>query len=71
MRWVGRLPGDLLSTIPVEYEAWWLGQGKAFNSHPLRWADAHAAAVQCLSHQHVHLIRPLSVGLAYYATASR
>jgi hypothetical protein len=36
VRWVGRLPGDMLSTIPVEQEAWWMGGGMTFASHPLR-----------------------------------
>jgi hypothetical protein len=36
LRWVGRLPGDLMSSIPGDFEAWWLGPGLAFNSHPLR-----------------------------------
>jgi hypothetical protein len=33
---VGRLPGDLMSSIPGDFEAWWMGHGLAFNSHPLR-----------------------------------
>lgn len=36
VRWVGRLPGDMLSTIPMEQEAWWMGGGMTFASHPLR-----------------------------------
>uniref|UniRef100_A0A383WJX5 FAD-binding domain-containing protein n=1 Tax=Tetradesmus obliquus TaxID=3088 RepID=A0A383WJX5_TETOB len=39
LRWVGRLPGDLMSSIPGDFEAWWLGPGLAFNSHPLSNGD--------------------------------
>eukprot|EP00775_Hariotina_reticulata_P005855 gene5855-6096_t len=39
MRWAGRMPGDLLSTIPVSCEAWWLASGSTFNSHPLSCGD--------------------------------
>jgi hypothetical protein len=38
VRWTGRLPADLLATVPMDQECWWLalaGEGAAFNCHPL------------------------------------
>ncbi|GBF99726.1 hypothetical protein Rsub_12439 [Raphidocelis subcapitata] len=46
VRWTGRLPGDLLATVPSELEGWWLslaaagaGAGAAFNCAPLPGGD--------------------------------
>jgi 2-polyprenyl-6-methoxyphenol hydroxylase-like FAD-dependent oxidoreductase len=39
IRWVGRLPGDSVSTTPTDHEAWWVQPGQAFVSHPLKGGD--------------------------------
>lgn len=42
---VGRLPGDQVSTTPIDYDAWWLRPGQAFISHPLADGDVAWEAV--------------------------
>ncbi len=45
MLFVGRLPGDQVSTTPIDYDAWWLRPGQAFISHPLADGDVAWEAV--------------------------
>lgn len=42
---MGRLPGDYLSTTPLDYNAWWVRPGQAFVSHPLANGDVAWEAV--------------------------
>jgi hypothetical protein len=47
VRWTGRLPADLLATVPMDQECWWLelaGEGAAFNCHPLPACDEDEGA---------------------------
>lgn len=47
IKWLGRLPGDLLATTPSDYEAWWLAPGQVFSSQPVSDGDvAWEAMVQ-------------------------